>query len=145
MTTATIDTSDPKQRAADNKLRQQQISWFTTIRPDGRPHSVPVWFLWDGSKVHIFSEPKTVKIRNLHHSSAVTLTLETGDTGGGVVIIDGTAEISDRDTASWLGTIGSAYEAKYRDGLKGLGQSMDQMAAQYNRAIIVTPTRFHIW
>ena len=145
MSTATIDTSDPKQQAADKKLREQQITWFTTVGPDGRPHSVPVWFLWDGSKVHIFSEPNTKKIRNLEHSSAVTLSLETGDTGGSVVIIDGTAEISDRDTAAWLGTIGSDYQAKYRDGLKGMGQSMDQMAAQFNQAIIVTPTRFYIW
>ena len=145
MSTATIDTSDPKQQAADQRLREHQITWFTTVGSDGRPHSVPVWFLWDGRQVHIFSEPKTKKTRNLQQSSAVTLSLETGDTGGEVVIIDGTAEISDRDTASWLGTIGSAYEARYREGLKGLGQSMDEMAAQFNRAIIVTPTRFHIW
>jgi len=27
------------------RLRSKLMAWLTTVRPDGRPESVPVWFL----------------------------------------------------------------------------------------------------
>ncbi len=37
----------------EERLRSNEMVWLTTVRPDGRPHSVPVWFLWDGATVLI--------------------------------------------------------------------------------------------
>lgn len=33
---------------AERRLREEEIAWLTTVRADGQPQSVPVWFLWDG-------------------------------------------------------------------------------------------------
>ena len=45
------------------------------MRADGRPHLVPVWFLWDGETLLIFSEPEKQKVRNLRANGQVSLAL----------------------------------------------------------------------
>ena len=29
-------------------LEEEAVVWLSTVRPDGTPHIVPVWFWWDG-------------------------------------------------------------------------------------------------
>lgn len=29
------------------RLREEEIAWITTVRRDGQPQPVPVWFLWE--------------------------------------------------------------------------------------------------
>ena len=31
-------------------LRGAQVAALSTVRPDGRPHVVPVWYEWDGKE-----------------------------------------------------------------------------------------------
>ncbi len=38
------------------RLREEVIVWLTTVRSDGQPQSVPVWFLWDGEYVEKYRE-----------------------------------------------------------------------------------------
>lgn len=45
-------------------LRQPVIARFTTIRPDGYPHTVPVWFMLDGDDLLVFSLRDTRKVKN---------------------------------------------------------------------------------
>ena len=54
-----------------------------------------------------------------------------------VVIIEGNAAISERRTNEWLPAIGAAYGAKYADGLRGQGMTLEQMVAQYDHVIVV--------
>ena len=42
---------------AERRLREEEIAWLTTVRADGQPQSVPVWFLWDGDAFLIYSQP----------------------------------------------------------------------------------------
>jgi hypothetical protein len=32
-------------------LEREPVVWLSTVRPDGDPHLVPIWFSWDGSKL----------------------------------------------------------------------------------------------
>src|SRR6266567_8780789 len=57
------DQTKPNNAHVEQRLREEPIVWFTTVRPDGRPHTVPVWFLWDGETFLIFSQPGNLKIR----------------------------------------------------------------------------------
>jgi hypothetical protein len=36
----------------DLPLRALRSIWISTTRPDGRPHAVPVWFVWDGASLY---------------------------------------------------------------------------------------------
>src|SRR5512135_1044359 len=61
------------------KLESQQMIWFSSVRPDGRPHLAPVWFVWHAGKIYIGTDPKSVKIRNIRRNARVALALEDGE------------------------------------------------------------------
>ena len=50
-----LDTTTEAGGRAERRLREEAISWLTTVRADGQPQSVPVWFLWDGGSFLIYS------------------------------------------------------------------------------------------
>jgi pyridoxamine 5'-phosphate oxidase-like protein len=33
---------------AEERLAQSHDYWVATVQPDGRPHLMPVWGVWDG-------------------------------------------------------------------------------------------------
>jgi PPOX class probable F420-dependent enzyme len=140
-----FDEQQPAHQKALGKLANDLILWFGSVRADGRPHSVPVWFLGHDGQALIFSEAKTQKIRNVRRDQRVVLSLETEGTGADVVILDGNAELSSENASAWLPRIGEAYTRKYAEGLKGIGLTVDQMALQYDQVIVVTPTRLTAW
>lgn len=133
-----LDLNDPKQAHIDARLHSDPIVWFTSVRPDGRPHSVPVWFLWDGSTFLIFSIPENQKVRNIRHDPRVLLALDDTKAGNDVITIEGTAELI--DDANLSVTL-AAYATKYADLISALGWSPESMAKQYAQAIRVTPTK----
>lgn len=45
-------------------LTQPVIARFSTIRSDGYPHTVPVWFLLEGDELLVFALSETRKVKN---------------------------------------------------------------------------------
>ncbi|HZU65805.1 MAG TPA: TIGR03667 family PPOX class F420-dependent oxidoreductase [Ktedonobacteraceae bacterium] len=134
------DQIHPKNAHVDQRLRSDLIIWLTTVRPDGRPHMVAVWFLWDGEQFLIFSQPNTQKVRNLRHSSHVTLALDNTDGGEDVIVIDGEAELlTDPDINATL----AAYKQKYAADFKEMNTTAEEMAKSYSQGIRVRPTKFY--
>ncbi len=60
---AVLDTTTEAGGRAERRLREEEIAWLTTMRPDGQPQSVPVWFLWDEGIFLIYSQPGRQKLR----------------------------------------------------------------------------------
>lgn len=82
--------------------------WLTTVRPDGRPHSVPVWGVWVEERLHFGGGRSTRKARNLGVNPSVVAHPESGED---VVILEGVAEeVTDPALQE---RIDDAYEAKY--------------------------------
>ena len=63
-----LDLTNPKHAHVEERLRTNRILWLGSVRPDGRPHLVYVFFLWDGKHILIFSQPTSQKIRNVQHN-----------------------------------------------------------------------------
>jgi len=128
--------------AVESRLRQEAIAWLTTVREDGQPQPVPVWFYWDGEQFVIFSKPGTQKLRNIAVNPKVSLHLNSDERGGRVVRFDGVAEIvSDGQPAT-------AYPAmieKYREGIIRLGMTPEAFAGSYSVQIQVRPIRLMHW
>lgn len=53
--------------------------------------------------------------------------------------------ISDQNVTAWLPAVGEIYGAKYEQGLQYLGLTLNEMAAKYTQAIVVTPTKVTAW
>jgi len=61
--------------------------WIATTRPDGQPHSRPVWGVW--LDITFYFSTGSLATQNLAAQSAITVHLESGNE---VVIIEGTAQ-----------------------------------------------------
>jgi Pyridoxamine 5'-phosphate oxidase len=82
--------------------------WVCTTRPDGRPHTKPVWGVWLDDRLLFSTHPETITARNLRANPALVAHLESGDR---VVIVEGSAmRLGDRPL---LERFGEAYAAKY--------------------------------
>ena len=57
----------------DAFLQQPRIAQFVTLREDGSPTTVPVWYKWDGSEARIFTSRGTSKLRNIARDPRVAL------------------------------------------------------------------------
>ncbi len=81
-------------------MRGTRTAILATIRPDGRPHAVPVGFVLDGDDVLFLTGERTVKGANLQHDPRVSLVVDDETPPFAFVRIDGRAEVSQaRDEA----------------------------------------------
>jgi PPOX class probable F420-dependent enzyme len=134
---------DPSARArADQRLRTEQVLWLTTVRADGQPQASPVWFLWDGETLLVFSRPSAQKLRNLAGNPRVAVHVDADEAGEDVLTIEGTAAVDpDAPPSDRL----EEYQGKYRDGIRAIGMTPDQLAGDYSVAIRIRPTHARAW
>jgi PPOX class probable F420-dependent enzyme len=135
---ATLDPTQAKDAHIQERLERDPIIWLTSVRPDGRPHSVPVWFLWDEGTILIFSRHDQ-KIKNLRANPRVVLALDNTEKGNDVVLFEGTAEVLSETS---LEVMSAAYEAKYQPQMDQYNWNRESMAKDYSQPIRITPTRF---
>jgi PPOX class probable F420-dependent enzyme len=122
----------------DARLRSEPIIWLSSVRPDSRPHLVPVWFLWDGAAILIFSKPAAQKVRNLRHNPQVMLALDSADEGEDIVLLQGRAELLGDDAPQ--STL-PEYAEKYAALMARINITAESMAAEYTQAIRITIER----
>ena len=120
------------------RLRDEQLIWLTTVGSDGTPQPNPVWFLWNGEQILIFSEPNQAKIRNIQRSPRISLNFNTNAHGGDVAVITGTAAIDDTAPSE---TERSTYLAKYAAGITSIGLTQESMLQKYSVLLRVTPEK----
>ncbi|HEY4632574.1 MAG TPA: pyridoxamine 5'-phosphate oxidase family protein [Candidatus Limnocylindrales bacterium] len=123
-------------------LAEEPIVWLSTVRPDGGPHLVPIWFWWDGEALLVFSKPDAQKVRNLRANPSVMLALGDAEDDFDVGLLEGTAELLETPTAAVLP---AAHLAKYRDQLAAIGLDADEYAATYSLVIRIVPNRYLGW
>jgi PPOX class probable F420-dependent enzyme len=132
-----LDTSTSQGKAVQKRLDKELIIWLATCGPDGQPHSVPVWFLWDGKSFLIYSVPGQ-KVNDIAANSKVQLHLNTTPDGDDVVRIDGeAARLKRYPLADRVPT----YIRKYSRLIKGYDWKPEGFARQYHIALRVKPTR----
>jgi len=130
-----IDTTTEFGARVDRRLREEEVGWLVTVDPEGTPQPSPIWFLWDGETVLIYSQPNAPKLRNIATNPRVAL--HFNDEGGGnVVVLTGTARHD--ETAPRVDAV-PAYVEKYRAGIARIGLEPASMAAAYSAAIRMTP------
>ncbi|MDP9248116.1 MAG: pyridoxamine 5'-phosphate oxidase family protein [Candidatus Dormibacteraeota bacterium] len=75
---------------AEERLRSSRNYWVVSVRPDGRPHSMPVWGVWYEGTFWFSSSLGSRKARNLTAKSRCVVTTEDADSP---VVVEGTAEL----------------------------------------------------
>jgi PPOX class probable F420-dependent enzyme len=136
-----LDTTTEARKRAESRLKEEKIAWMTTVRSDGQPQTVPMWFLWDDGFL-IYSQPNRQKLKNIARNSHVGLNLDSNQRGGDVVRLEGTARIDeDAQPASEV----APYVEKYRESIARIGFDVEGFAQAYSVAVRVTPERWQVW
>ncbi len=137
-----LDLTTERDAHMDQRLRSDPMIWLTTVRRDGRPHTMPVWSLWDGSTILILCQPDAVKIRNLRTNTKVTLALDGTRAGGDVVVLEGRAEVLTAHASELNMT---DYFTKYSPFLQQMGYTPECVVQSYSQPIRITPTKCIGW
>lgn len=89
---------------------------LATVRADGRPHVVPVWFSLDGDDIVFTSWHDSVKVRNIERTGRAAMSVDLPHPPYGFVTIEGTVTI-DRDPGAsrhWATEMGRRYMGEAR-------------------------------
>src|SRR5258708_39895481 len=130
-----LDLTKERDAHIDKRLRAELMMWLSTVRPDGRPHLVPVWFLWDGRTILIFSQPNQQKLRNLQHNPNVVVALDTAGQGEDILMVEGKTKVFN-DTPVSAGL--PAYAEKNKQRLEVYVGAGEAVAHGSSQAIRIT-------
>ncbi len=119
------------------RLNDEIVGWLTTVDPDGTPRPSPLWFLWEGDTMLIYSKDGTSRTRNLARNPACSFNFDGNGTGGDIIVLEGIAVVAE-DPPS---TENAEYQAKYRDEIPGIGMTPGTFAIGYPVPIRFTPRR----
>lgn len=65
--------------AIPDRLATERNIWLATVRPDGRPHLVAIWFVWAEDALWFATGADSTKVRNIATQPRVMLSFEDGD------------------------------------------------------------------
>jgi F420H(2)-dependent biliverdin reductase len=61
------------------RLQTESNIWLATTRPNGKPHLIPIWFVWLDERAYICTGESSVKVKNLRADPRATIALEDGN------------------------------------------------------------------
>jgi general stress protein 26 len=71
-------------------MENEWLASFATVDAEGKPHVVPVWFTYEKNLVHVQTDRKSAKVRNLKQNSNIAVTVYRGEEA---VLIRGVGKI----------------------------------------------------
>jgi PPOX class probable F420-dependent enzyme len=133
-----IDLTSDFGKRVEERLKQEQVLWLTTVSQSGTPQPNPVWFLWESGEILVYTQPASLKVRNLSFNPHVSLNLNSDAYGGNVIVITGQAQVAtDLPPADRH----PAYLEKYRAGIADLNMTPESFAKDFSVPLRITPTR----
>jgi general stress protein 26 len=110
-------------------LETAELSWITTVRPDGRPHVSPLVAVWLEGAIHFSTGAEEQKAVNLRTNPQVVITTgcNSWDQGLDVVVEGSAVRVNDdallgRLAAAWAAKWDGRWQYEARDGAFHHGQ-----------------------
>ena len=120
------------------RLRDEQVAWFTTVGADGTPQPNPVWFLWDEPGLLVYNRPDANRLTHLRARPRVSLHLDGDGHGGNIVVLTGHAQVLD---GYRLPHELPGYLEKYREAMIRVSGSPEAFSQAYPVPVRVEVTR----
>lgn len=137
-----IDPGTEKGARVDARLRADLVAWLITVAADGTPSPTPVWFLWDGTSIVVYSQREKPKLRHIAANPRVALALRTDELGDEITVITGDAAV---DVSLPSADQVHGYVDKYSGLIARLGADPASFAAEYAIPVRITPTKLRQW
>ena len=93
------------------RLTESKHYWLSSVRPNGRPHTIPRWGVFLDNKFYYDGSPETRHARNLEQNPHVTLNLEDGRQA---IFLEGISEPAGKPSAELGKRLSEAYK-KYKE------------------------------
>jgi hypothetical protein len=93
---------------AEQHLKKSHNYWITTVKPDGSPHTMVVWGLWQDGRFLFSTGAKSRKSRNLAKNTNCIVCNEHAQEA---IIVEGVAEIAELAARKKFLPL---YERKYK-------------------------------
>jgi len=122
----------------ERRLTADEVAWLTTVTAGGKPAPRPVWFIWDGEAIVIYSMNGAARLRYIEQNPQVTVHFNSVG-GGDIVVISGTAQqLPDAPPPSQF----PGLLDKYGSLMQRMGETPEWYDNNYGVALRVTPERF---
>jgi nitroimidazol reductase NimA-like FMN-containing flavoprotein (pyridoxamine 5'-phosphate oxidase superfamily) len=100
---------------AEEQLKNAGVFWVSTVRPEGRPHVVPLLAVWLEGALYFGTSAGEQKAKNLATNTQVTITTGCNSFSEGLdIVVEGEATVV-HDGAR-LRRLRDAFVAKYGEG-----------------------------
>jgi PPOX class probable F420-dependent enzyme len=133
-----FDTGSDTDTHALERLATDMIGWLTTVRADGQPQTFPIWFLWDGAEILVYSDRRAKRNENIATNPRVSFHLGDDGRGSDIVIVDGEARI---DAETPAPEANEAYNAKYGEWIRDSFSTAEEFTSVYNVPFRIRPVR----
>lgn len=120
------------------RLREEKIIWLTTVSADGTPQPNPVWFLWDGESMLVYSLPDAARVTHIKRNNHVSLHFDGNGQGGDIIVMAAEAAI---DPSLPPGDRNPAYMEKYADSITRSFKTPENFAAKYSLPLRISLTK----
>lgn len=137
-----IDPGTEKGARVAARLRDELVVWLVTVASDRTPVPTPIWFLWDGETVLVYSQPDKPKLRHITSNPRVAVALRTDEHGDDLAVITGEAAV---DASVPPPDRVPAYLEKYAGEIARLEYTPESFAASYSVPVRITPTKLRAW
>jgi PPOX class probable F420-dependent enzyme len=123
---------------AARHLTDDVVAWLTLVDASGAPQPAPVWFLWDGSSIIVYSHGEAKRLAHLRANPHIALHFDGNGTGGDIVVLTGEAEIVPDEPPV---PQNPEYLAKYGDRITAGWQTAENFASIYSVPVRIRPKR----
>ncbi len=76
----------------DKQMSESKTYWISTCRPDGRPHSIPIWGVWLNNRFYFGGGELTATRKNLKENPYAVIHAESGVK---VAILEGVVSVEE--------------------------------------------------
>lgn len=112
-------------------LEQSHTGIFTSLRRDGWPISLPVWFIVLDRRVYVSGPARTRKIARVRHDERAAFLVESGERWAELVGVSLTGRARIVTEPDLLARVADALDAKYREYRTERSDMPDDTRAHY--------------
>lgn len=124
-------------------LARGNIARLATVKADGSPFVIPVWYDWDGRDFFVVGRKRSGWVENIRHEPRVTLLIDADEPPFPKVVVEGEAVITGSRLSDWI-DIGRRMVRRYYGPDAGDGY-LQATLDQPRFTIRISPKKLTTW
>ena len=120
-------------------LERPLVGVYVTLRADGSPHAIPVWYEFVDGEFRVFTSSTFQRVKNLQRDSRAAITISTHDEPYMYVSAEGPVEITAEELEQTARSISRRY---MRDRT---GEYLAEILDEDSVVLRLTPERILTW